>query len=218
MDQKKCSDNKKLMINSNSFTVVLDDQPKVALRSKRKKIFKLITMGQMFLFLLILILFTLIGVVIGNYFKVSQLRMKYENIVHEQEKNNEIIQHLKVIQSAKEVNNQYLKAIPSKNEENSQYLNITSSTYNETAQKLTTEAPVEVDQSSLEFTEGFECSCNQWCKENGSSYGICGDGHTCICGENPITKDNMGKKTKISKNQTIEKCSFFSIFRCRMYM
>jgi hypothetical protein len=63
----------------------------------------------------------LIGIVIGDYFKISQLRMKYENILHQQEKNNEIIQ----------------------------YLNITSSTYRETAQKSTTEEPIEEDQSKL---------------------------------------------------------------------
>jgi hypothetical protein len=77
----------------------------------------------------------LIGIVIGDYFKISQLRMKYENILHQQEKNNEIIQYLKVTQSAKE--------------ENNQYLNSTSSTYRETAQKSMTEEPIEEDQSKL---------------------------------------------------------------------
>jgi len=41
----------------------------------------------------------LIGVVIGDYFKISQLRMKYENILHQQEKNNEIIQYLNITPS-----------------------------------------------------------------------------------------------------------------------
>ncbi len=114
---------------------VLDDQPKISLRLKRKQIFKLITMTQICLFVLILISFMLIGIVIGDYFKISQLRMKYENILHQQEKNNEIIQYLKVTQSAKE--------------ENNQYLNSTSSTYRETAQKSMTEEPIEEDQSKL---------------------------------------------------------------------
>jgi hypothetical protein len=65
----------------------------------------------------------------------------------------------------------------------------------------------------LEFTEGFKCGCDRWCKKQRSSYGVCGDGPTCICTQNPITKDNVGKKTEISENQTIKKCSFSSIFR-----
>jgi hypothetical protein len=77
IDQKKCSENKTLMIN------VLDDQPKISLRLKRKQIFKLITMTQICLFVFILISVMLIGVVIGDYFKISQLRMKYENILRQ---------------------------------------------------------------------------------------------------------------------------------------
>jgi len=46
IDQKKCSENKTLMIN------VLDDQPKISLQLKRKQIFKLITMTQICLFVL----------------------------------------------------------------------------------------------------------------------------------------------------------------------
>jgi hypothetical protein len=25
------------------------------------------------------------------------------------------------------------------------------------------------------------CGCNQWCWDHGWTWGICGDGHTCIC-------------------------------------
>jgi hypothetical protein len=31
------------------------------------------------------------------------------------------------------------------------------------------------------------CGCEAWCRKNGQQYGICGDGHTCICSSNPIT-------------------------------
>ncbi len=64
----------------------------------------------------------------------------------------------------------------------------------------------------LEFTEGFKCGCDRWCKKHRSSYGICGDGPTCICTQNPITKDNVGKKTEISENQTIKKLFIFFYF------
>jgi hypothetical protein len=60
----------------------------------------------------------------------------------------------------------------------------------------------------LEFTEGFKCGCDRWCKKQRSSYGVCGDGPTCICTQNPITKDNVGKKTEISENQTIKNVHF----------
>jgi hypothetical protein len=32
----------------------------------------------------------------------------------------------------------------------------------------------------LESTEAG-CGCNQWCSDHGYTWGICGDGHTCIC-------------------------------------
>ena len=31
------------------------------------------------------------------------------------------------------------------------------------------------------------CGCEAWCQKNGEKYGICGDGHTCICSSTPIT-------------------------------
>jgi hypothetical protein len=100
----------------NPFTVVLDDSAKDFLRSKRKPIIKICFL----LFIILSIILTLI--VIGEYFKISQLRMKYENIVNGQEKNNEIIQYLKIIQLTNEENNQQLKIIKLINEENNQYL------------------------------------------------------------------------------------------------
>lgn len=46
----------------------------------------------------------------------------------------------------------------------------------------------------LETTIGTTCGCAQWCKNHDDSpYGVCGDGHTCICRHEPITKDNVGK-------------------------
>jgi hypothetical protein len=45
---------------------------------------------------------------------------------------------------------------------------------------------------SLEFTEGNECGCLRWCNERGSPYGLCGDGHICICTATPIDKDSLG--------------------------
>jgi hypothetical protein len=47
--------------------------------------------------------------------------------------------------------------------------------------------------SDLEFTEGNTCGCTKWCNQRGEKYGVCGDGHTCICKMEPITKDNIGK-------------------------
>jgi hypothetical protein len=155
-----------LMLNSNNtkfnpFTVVLDDSAKGFLRSKRKPIIKICFL----LFIILSIILTVI--VIGEYFKISQLRMKYENILHQQEKNNEITQYLKIIQSTNEENNQqlkiiksineennqYLKGIQSKNEENKQDLKVTSFNYTETTQVSTTKNFFEEDRSKLSISQ-----------------------------------------------------------------
>ncbi|CAF0924696.1 unnamed protein product [Rotaria sordida] len=36
------------------------------------------------------------------------------------------------------------------------------------------------------------CGCEGWCQKNGKQYGICGDGHTCICSSKPITDPEQG--------------------------
>jgi len=36
------------------------------------------------------------------------------------------------------------------------------------------------------------CGCEAWCQKNGKQYGICGDGHTCICSSTPITDPENG--------------------------
>ncbi len=131
----------------NPFTVVLDDSAKGFLRSKRKPIIKICFL----LFIILSIILTVI--VIGEYFKISQLRMKYENIVNGQEKNNEIIQYLKIIQLTNEENNQQLKIIKLINEENNQYLKVTSSNYNETTQVSTTNNFFEEDRSKLSISQ-----------------------------------------------------------------
>lgn len=45
---------------------------------------------------------------------------------------------------------------------------------------------------AAEFTEGTTCGCARWCQKRASPYGICGDGHTCICRESPIEKASVG--------------------------
>ena len=34
---------------------------------------------------------------------------------------------------------------------------------------------------------GGSCGCEAWCRKKGQQYGICGDGHTCVCSATPIT-------------------------------
>jgi hypothetical protein len=46
----------------------------------------------------------------------------------------------------------------------------------------------------LEFTEGKTCGCAQWCNERGSRYGVCGNGHTCICTSQLTEKGSIGKR------------------------
>jgi hypothetical protein len=41
-----------------------------------------------------------------------------------------------------------------------------------------------VFSSCLEITVGTTCRCEH--KEHGSPYGVCGDGYSCICSQNPI--------------------------------
>jgi beta-lactamase regulating signal transducer with metallopeptidase domain len=120
----KCSNNNS-MINSNSFTVVLDNHV-----SKRKQPFKMLPMTQICLLLCVLFAIILTGVVIDHCFQIMKLRNNYDHILNEQVKTSEIIQ--------------YLKAIQSKNEGD-----ITSSKYNETTQELSTKEPIEEDQSKL---------------------------------------------------------------------
>ena len=43
----------------------------------------------------------------------------------------------------------------------------------------------------LEITIGSTCGCDKWCNEQGSQYGVCGDGPACICSQNPITKESI---------------------------
>ncbi len=40
--------------------------------------------------------------------------------------------------------------------------------------------------SCLEIAVGTACSYEHSCKEHGSPYGVCGDGCSCICSQNPI--------------------------------
>jgi hypothetical protein len=55
----------------------------------------------------------------------------------------------------------------------------------------------------LEFTEGNTCGCSEWCHNRNISYGVCGDGHTCICRMQPITKDIIGKNNYIIMNKKL---------------
>ncbi|CAF4882008.1 unnamed protein product [Rotaria sp. Silwood1] len=43
-----------------------------------------------------------------------------------------------------------------------------------------------------EFTESKTCGCAGWCRERGKPYGVCGNGHTCICSMTELTKENIG--------------------------
>ncbi|UJR07747.1 hypothetical protein I4U23_012031 [Adineta vaga] len=42
------------------------------------------------------------------------------------------------------------------------------------------------------FSQGLTCGCKQWCNERGEMYGVCGNGHVCICRNIPITDDYIG--------------------------
>jgi hypothetical protein len=48
--------------------------------------------------------------------------------------------------------------------------------------------------SCLEWTEGTQCTCTNWCRqERNSTYGICTNGDSCICSHSPLTNVNAGK-------------------------
>jgi len=121
---------------SNPFTVVLDDPARVYLRSKRKQLFRKNPILQTCVLLFIILSIILTAIVIGGYFKIIQLKMKYKNILNEQQKNKEIIQYLNITQSTNEENNKYLKDIKSINEQNNQYLKTIQSKTEENKEDL----------------------------------------------------------------------------------
>ncbi|CAF1103353.1 unnamed protein product [Adineta ricciae] len=51
---------------------------------------------------------------------------------------------------------------------------------------------VDDDKERLKFTEGSTCGCEQWCKEHNSSFGVCADGHSCVCRDEFIPYDSIG--------------------------
>ena len=58
-------------------------------------------------------------------------------------------------------------------------------------------APVYKVCSFVGFTEGKTCGCAQWCRERGSPFGVCGNGHTCICTRQELTKGQIGKEIEL---------------------
>ncbi|CAF1093240.1 unnamed protein product [Adineta ricciae] len=48
------------------------------------------------------------------------------------------------------------------------------------------------DKERSKFTEGSTCGCQQWCKERNSSFGVCADGHACVCRNEFIPYDSIG--------------------------
>ncbi|CAF3122936.1 unnamed protein product [Rotaria sp. Silwood2] len=43
----------------------------------------------------------------------------------------------------------------------------------------------------VKFTEGKTCGCAGWCRERGKTYGVCGNGHACICSMTELTKESI---------------------------
>ncbi|CAF1543921.1 unnamed protein product, partial [Adineta steineri] len=44
------------------------------------------------------------------------------------------------------------------------------------------------------FTEGTTCGCAKWCSEQGEPFGVCGNGHTCICTKTKATEEDIGNR------------------------
>lgn len=98
-NQKNCYDNNKTLINSNNttitpVTVILGDQSKFPLRSKRRYLFNTSSMTQKCLLLFIILSIILTGLVIIGFIRIMQLKMNYDYTANEQIKNDEIIQRL----------------------------------------------------------------------------------------------------------------------------
>ncbi|CAF4217114.1 unnamed protein product [Adineta steineri] len=45
-----------------------------------------------------------------------------------------------------------------------------------------------------DFIEGTTCGCAQWCCEQGAPFGVCGDGHQCVCTKTKATKEEIGHR------------------------
>jgi len=87
VDKKNDCDNNNMLINSNNtninpITVVLSNQSKHPLRSKRRHLLNILSI-------------ILAGLVIIDFIQITRLKINYENILNEQIKNKEIIEHLK---------------------------------------------------------------------------------------------------------------------------
>ncbi|UJR07422.1 hypothetical protein I4U23_011708 [Adineta vaga] len=66
---------------------------------------------------------------------------------------------------------------------------LTTTTKQTTTMKKETTTSASVDNI---FTEGKTCGCAQWCRDRGLPFGVCGNGHTCICTDTKATKEQIG--------------------------
>jgi hypothetical protein len=150
-----------------------------------------------------------VGVVIAGCIWIFQFKIPNKDIHNEEIKNNNItyLQIKDFLLKDKDIFNQFKSFVSIDNEKltklNKQVMDNEKSIKNlvETVTYLDYEIIKKKESTliyrtsfSLGFSEGKTCGCLQWCQEkDGKPYGVCGNGHTCICRSEPITRTSVGK-------------------------
>lgn len=149
------------------------EQPKHS--SKVKKIFILLIV------IIALLVMVLIGLIIGIMKIKFELKEKTEQCLEEKLRNNHTIEYLKTMQRLDNTTmDKLIKETDDLQAKLRKFIQFSSKN-------------LSLKMQYLETTIGTTCGCAQWCKNHGGApYGVCGDGHTCICRHEPITKDSVG--------------------------